>query len=138
MAANAESWDLSLHRSPLESQSGYQETIHLRPAPSSSLSTYGAHEIKVPLALSADAPLHGLNRQERRIMDNIVGCLTKDGKKSVAQKIVLEAMGIVRSELEKQELSKKAAAAKGEEAKQSAALADQKKGAKRPVAKNKI
>jgi hypothetical protein len=71
-------------------------------------------------------------------MDNIVGCLTKDGKKSVAQKIVLEAMGIVRSELEKQELSKKAAAAKGEEAKQSAALVDQKKGAKRQVVKNKI
>lgn len=63
-------------------------------------------------------------------MDNIVGCLTKDGKKSVAQRIVLDAMGIVRNELEKQELVKKAAAAKSEEAKQSAALADQKKGSK--------
>ena len=45
-------------------------------------------------------------------MDNIVGCLTKDGKKSVAQRIVLDAMGIVRNELEKAKASSDKAAEK--------------------------
>ncbi|GAX84168.1 hypothetical protein CEUSTIGMA_g11591.t1 [Chlamydomonas eustigma] len=71
------------------------------------------------VTLSPESHTEILRYDDSLVVKNLVGCLTKKGKKAIAERIVLDAMEIIRSEM-----SKAAALEAAEDAARSQKLAE--------------
>lgn len=83
---------------PDASRSAYVESRQRSAAVDSSAAWAG---LKVPLEAGLAPHKSPLSKPQARIVQRLVGCLTKQGKKATAQRIVLDALEIIRSELAK-------------------------------------
>jgi hypothetical protein len=69
--------------------------------PGSTSTTAAAGGAPEAQAAAAAAQAGGLTASDRALLDKLVGIMTKDGKKSRARRILLDAMHIIKRELAK-------------------------------------